>query len=112
MTGLAGFTALTSVVLAASGVTLWEILGVLSNLVVPLVAALVTLILWLHRRLRKLEHASNEVSYSVFGNERDKLHQGVIDAVWELGEKIDDMKNSIANLARRIERLEDKEDDD
>lgn len=118
MIGLAGITALVSggtplaLVAPLATITFWEALGVISNLIVPIVGAIITVVIWLHRRLEQIEEDTQEVSSSVFGSEKDALNQGVLRSVQDLKERVDRMRNSVDRIDRRVERLEEKEDDD
>lgn len=120
MIGLAGIIAvLSGAPLALTPLTTvgaWEALGLLSNLIVPLVGALVAVVLWIHRRLNTIEDEQADMDTSLFGNERDHLNEGVLVEVRNINRQLERLQQDIDELKRENERLRDsrreKESDD
>ena len=119
MIGLAGIIAALSgaslgvaTPLAAIGV--WEALGLLSNVIAPIVGALIAVIVWIHKRLNSLEESQDSLDSSVFGNERDALNEGVLIEVRNINRRLDNLQEGLNELQRENERLRDerKESDD
>lgn len=109
MIGLAGLVAVLSgtplAVAPLATVGAWEALGLLSNLIVPLVGALVAVVLWIHRRLNVIEEEQSDVDRSLFGNERDHLNEGVLVEVRNINRRLERLQQDIDELKRENERL-------
>jgi len=120
MIGLAGIVALISgflpfhmfAIVPLAGVTIWEALGLLSNIIAPLVGALVAVIIWLHKRLNELEDAQDDVENSVFGSDRDALNEGVLIQVRNLNGRLDEIRQKISEINKKQEELEREQQDD
>lgn len=115
MIGLATIAALISgapigvdafVPLATVGV--WETLGILSHIIPPVVGALLTVIVWLHRRLAQIEQDQNELDKSVFGNDRDALNEGVILEVRRMNGRLDELQSAIEEIRQENKELRDE----
>lgn len=115
MIGLATIAALISgapigvdafVPLATIGV--WETLGILSHVIPPVVGALLTVIVWLHRRLAQIEQDQNELDKSVFGNDRDALNEGVILEVRRMNDRLDELQSAIEEIRQENKELRDE----
>ncbi|AGM11367.1 hypothetical protein M199_gp037 [Halogranum tailed virus 1] len=114
MIGLAGIIAALSgaslgvaaTPLAAVGV--WEALGLLSNVIAPIVGALIAVIVWIHKRLNDLEEAQDDLDRSVFGNEKDALNEGVLIEVRNVNRRLDTLQESIDEIRRENEHLRDE----
>lgn len=115
MIGLATIAALISgapigvdafVPLATVGV--WETLGILSHIIPPVVGALLTVIVWLHRRLAQIEQDQNELDKSVFGNDRDALNEGVILEVRRMNDRLDELQSAIEEIRQENKELRDE----
>lgn len=115
MIGLATIAALISgapigvdafVPLATVGV--WETLGILSHVIPPVVGALLTVIVWLHRRLAQIEQDQNELDKSVFGNDRDALNEGVILEVRRMNDRLDELQSAIEEIRQENKELRDE----
>lgn len=115
MIGLATIAALISgapigvdafVPLATVGV--WETLGILSHVIPPVVGALLTVIVWLHRRLAQIEQDQNELDKSVFGNDRDALNEGVILEVRRMNDRLSELQSAIEEIRQENKELRDE----
>lgn len=115
MIGLATIAALISgapigvdafVPLATVGV--WETLGILSHIIPPVVGALLTVIVWLHRRLAQIEQDQNELDKSVFGNDRDALNEGVILEVRRMNDRLSELQSAIEEIRQENKELRDE----
>jgi len=96
----------TVVPLATIGV--WETLGILSHVIPPVVGALLTVIVWLHRRLAQIEQDQNELDKSVFGSERDALNEGVILEVRRMNDRLDELQSAIEEIRQENKELRDE----
>jgi len=101
---LTEFTA--AVPLATIGV--WETLGILSHIIPPVVGALLTVIVWLHRRLAQIEKDQDELDKSVFGNEKDALNEGVILEVRRMNKRLENLQDSIDEIRQENKELRDE----
>ena len=105
-----------------AAITLWEILDVLTNIVAPLVGALIAVIIWLHRRVSSLEEAKSQQEASLYGIQGDTLSKGVTAELRQLrveledfredfDKRLDKLDNRADNLDNRTEHLEEESDD-
>ncbi len=118
MIGLATIAAIlsgapiTETVTPLSTVGIWETLNLLSNVVAPIVGALITVMIWFHRRVNVIEESQNELDSSLFGSERDALNEGVIIEVRKMRKEVQELQESIDEIKERSNRLEREIDDD
>jgi len=116
MIGLAGIVAVVTgagpAAITLSAVTVWEALSLLSNVVAPVVGAVIAVIIWLHKRINELENGQSNVESSVFGSKNDALNNGVLRAVHNLDDRLDGIQESIDNIRKRQKELERQNDDE
>lgn len=91
-----------------AGITLWEILDVLTNIVAPLVGALIAVIIWLHRRVSSLEEAKSQQEASLYGIQGDTLSKGVTAELRQLRNELEDFRN---NFDERLDKLDNRTDE-
>lgn len=87
-----------------SSIGISEILSIASNILAPLIGALAAVVVWLHRRITRLEQQQKTQQQSLYGSESDALNQGVI-------EEVRDMKLDIEQVKLAVEEIRDKFDD-
>jgi membrane-bound ClpP family serine protease len=85
-------------------ISVWESLAILSHILPPIVGAVLTIILWIHRRLSYIEKEQEQLGKSVFGNERDALNEGVIREVREMSEQLEEMQTCIEQIREQDRR--------
>jgi hypothetical protein len=89
-------------------ISVWETLGILSHVIPPVVGALLTIIVWLHRRLAQIEQDQNELDKSVFGNDKDALNEGVILEVRRMNDRLDELQSCVEEIRRENKELRDE----
>lgn len=110
VTMLSGGSLAVATPLASVG--LWETLSLLSNVIAPVVGAMIAVIVWLHKRINDLEDEQKDLDRSVFGNDRDELNEGVIKEVRNINEKLDRLQESVDRIQRENERKRQLERDE
>lgn len=99
---LSGNAPLDQLVLAStsdgSNISIWETLGVISNILAPLFGAVITVIVWMHRRLNRIEDDLNALDTSVYGNERNELNAGVLGEIGDINRRLDKIQESLDEM--------------
>lgn len=95
-----------------SNVSIWEALGALSNIVAPLLGALIAMMVWIHGRLNDLEEKQKELGTSVFGSEKDALNEGALIHVKALDDRLDKIQQTVNKIEEENRRLRKKEESD
>lgn len=88
-----------------SGIDWANILSILSNLLAPFIGAIAALILWIHRRINRLEEQQEIHKNSLYGSESDALNEGVIFEVKELKIDIEELSLRIDEVKKKVEEL-------
>ena len=89
-----------------ASLTVWEILDVLANILAPAIGALIAIIVWLHRRIKRLEEAQTQHEVSLYGVNNDQLASGVTTEIQQMREEFEQLKDSFN------ERMDELEEDD
>lgn len=93
-------------IVATAGIL--EPLNALSNILAPVVGALATVIVWLHRRVANLEKAQKRHHRTLYGRDEDYLSDGVTKEIYALSEETTDFREE---LRERFDGLEERLDD-
>jgi len=95
--------------------TVLQSLEVASILLVPIVGAIVTVIVWLHRRLKTLEEARQKQQASLYGIKGDTLATGVTEEIRSLRSELQEfnatMEVKLDNLENRVQEIEEEVDE-
>lgn len=94
LTALTG-TSIIPIMIPLQAVGLWEALSALSNIIAPILGAIVAFVIWLHKRIERLEDESNQQRRSLYGNEDDAMQSGIIKEVLSIKESVDTIKNTV-----------------
>jgi hypothetical protein len=84
--------------LQQSSTGLWDVLNFLSQIVPPILGAIITVIIWLHRRLKEIEQRQNNIEKSVFGSDRDALNEGAIAEIKQVSEQVEQVQETIEEM--------------
>lgn len=84
-----------------------DILSLVSALVAPLIGSLAAVIVWIHKRLEKLEEAQSVQRISLYGAEKDKLSEGLTGEVKEVQLKLEELRLHLDELEDKIEENDD-----
>lgn len=77
---------------------LWDVLNFLSQIVPPIIGAIITVIIWLHRRLKEIEQRQTSIEKSVFGSDRDALNEGAIAEIKQVSEQVEQVQETIEEM--------------
>lgn len=77
------------------GIGISDILSIVSVIIAPIIGSLITLMVWLHRRIQRLERQQRRQNDSLYGREADVLSVGVIKNVQELTDRVDELEDSV-----------------
>jgi len=77
---------------------LWDVLNFLSQIVPPIIGAIITVIIWLHRRLKELEHRQKTIEKSVFGSDKDALNKGAIAEIKQVSEQVEQVQETMDEM--------------
>lgn len=77
---------------------LWDVLNFLSQIVPPILGAIITVIIWLHRRLKEIEQRQTSIEKSVFGSDRDALNEGAIAEIKQVSEQVEQVQETIEEM--------------
>lgn len=86
--------------LQQDGTGLWNVLNFLSQIVPPIVGALITVIIWLHRRLKEIERRQTSIEKSVFGSEKDALNEGAIAEIKQVSEQVEQVQQTMDEMKK------------
>lgn len=81
----------------ATGLT--ELLSILSDIVAPLLSAVIAILVWLHKRIKRLERGQAQLNTSMYGEEKDSLNEGVT-------KTLQDLRDAVEKMNRKIEEDE------
>lgn len=97
---------LLAILLEALAASPWvvDLLGLLSDIVAPVVTALIGFVVWMHKRVAELEESEVRHDNSLYGTESDQLQKGVIREVKKVDGRVEETE-------RRLDRIEDKLDE-
>lgn len=84
-------------VLPLQSVGLWEALSALSNIIAPILGAIVAFVIWLHKRIEALEDQASQQRRSLYGNEDDGMQRGIINEVINIKDSVDNIKDQVDN---------------
>jgi len=84
-----------------------DILSIASALVAPLIGSLSAVIVWLHKRLEKLEEAQSVQRISLYGAENDDLNEGLTTEVKEVQLKLEELRLHLDELETELEEQKD-----
>jgi hypothetical protein len=84
--------------LQESSTGLWDVLNFLSQIVPPIIGAIITVIIWLHRRLKELEHRQKTIEKSVFGSDKDALNKGAIAEIKQVSEQVEQVQETMDEM--------------
>jgi len=84
--------------LQANSTGLWDVLNFLSQIVPPIIGAIITVIIWLHRRLKELEHRQKTIEKSVFGSDKDALNKGAIAEIKQVSEQVEQVQETMDEM--------------
>jgi len=84
--------------LQESSTGLWDVLNFLSQIVPPIIGAIITVIIWLHRRLKELEHRQKTIEKSVFGSDKDALNKGAIVEIKQVSEQVEQVQETMDEM--------------
>lgn len=87
--------------LQESSTGLWDVLNFLSQIVPPIIGAIITVIIWLHRRLRELEHRQKTIEKSVFGSDKDALNKGAIAEIKQVSEQVEQVQKTMDEIQEK-----------
>ena len=73
-----------------------------AGILIPILAAFVSLIIWFHRRVNKVEKKASERQSAVFGGEGNPLNAGLVKEVKEI-------KSEVENLESEQSEMKDKQ---
>jgi hypothetical protein len=76
-------------------------------LVAPLIGSLSAVIVWLHKRLEKLEEAQSVQRISLYGAENDDLNEGLTTEVKEVQLKLEELRLHLDELETELEEQKD-----
>lgn len=96
-------TAIAATPIQAVGV--WEALGLLSNIIAPLIGAITGIIVWFHRRINSLEESQDDLEKSVFGSDRDALNEGVLLEVRNVNQRLSEIQETVEELRRENKKI-------
>lgn len=77
---------------------LWDVLNFLSQIVPPIIGAIITVIIWLHRRLKEIEQRQTSIEKSVFGSDKDALNEGAIAEIKQVSEQVEQVQETIEEM--------------
>jgi hypothetical protein len=77
---------------------LWDVLNFLSQIVPPILGAIITVIIWLHRRLKEIEQRQTSIEKSVFGSDRDALNEGAIAEIKQVSEQVEQVQETMDEM--------------
>lgn len=101
---------------SVSAGTAIDFLDTASAIVAPLLGALATVIIWLHRRIKELEEQKERQHASLYGIQGDTLAKGVTDELRQLREEIhgfqESMDNRLTVVEDKVEDIEEEIEDD
>lgn len=83
-------------------VSIFDALNVISQVVAPVVGALIAAVIWIHNRLTTLEEGQRSLDSSVFGQKRNDLSNGVTGEVNDLGGEIHRLSKEIEELKKEV----------
>jgi len=86
--------------LQQDGTGLWNVLNFLSQIIPPIVGALITVIIWLHRRLKEIEKRQTSIEKSVFGSDRDALNEGAIAEIKQVSEQVEQVQETMDQMKK------------
>ena len=101
---LSAVPAVFSIEPVLASITVWEILDILANILAPLIGALIAIIVWLHRRITRLEEAQTQHEASLYGLNNDQLASGVTKEIQKLKEYFNELEE---RFDERIDELEE-----
>ncbi len=84
-----------------------DILSTASALVAPLIGSLFAVIVWLHKRLEKLEEAQSVQRISLYGAENDDLNEGLTAEVKDIQTRLAELQLHLDELEEQLEERED-----
>lgn len=86
-------------------VGVWEALGLISNIIAPVIGAITGIIVWFHRRLNSLEDGQADLEKSVFGSDRDALNEGVLLEVRNVNQRLSEIQESVEELRQENKKI-------
>lgn len=103
--GVLGIPIEPSAVMQSGNVGFWDVLGALSNVLAPVVGAIASVVVWIHRRLTDLEEQQDELENSMFGGERNVLNQGVLIEVRNINHQLEEIQETLERVERENEKI-------
>lgn len=119
LTGLLGFFVVgvpavsTMDVVLSTGI--WQSLDVISNILAPIIGAITTVVVWIHKRVSKLEEKQLDHEATLYGRENDYLSDGVTKEIYKVSGEMEEFREELRDrfdrLEERLDEVEEEETD-